>query len=70
MSAGNWATPPGSVLDTHSQMDDDSSMLRHRKLEQQRLIQQQRQQQKRQVSSINTFMTFSMLCSFTKLHHF
>jgi len=52
MSAGNWVTPPGSVLDTHSQMDDDSSMLRHRKLEQQRLIQQQRQQQKRQATGM------------------
>lgn len=50
--SGNWATPPGSVLDSHPQMEDDSSMLRHRKLEQQRLIQQQRQQQKRQASGM------------------
>ena len=45
----NWATSPGSVIDSNSYMGNDSKILRERKFEQQRMLQQQRQQQKRQV---------------------
>ena len=54
----NWATSPGSVIDSNSYMGNDSKILRERKFEQQRMLQQQRQQQKRQVCDESLFGYF------------